>query len=103
MTMQYAMRKLQTAARNCYTRWPRIRQPVSVGVRLWLVLSLWHAPIPWFHSHEISDSAEHAGFLSRHVHEFHADEMAQGEAHPGWHWHLILPWCFDGHLTCPTE
>src|SRR5262245_9754318 len=66
---------------------------IRFAVRLALLLSLWHAPIPWIHAHDlIGPSVEHLDSLHRHVEEFHAGERSHGEAHLDLHAHLILPW-----------
>jgi hypothetical protein len=70
-------------------------------VRTLLLLSLWHAPIPWLHAHDLSGpSVEHRAALHRHVDEFHAAELEHGEAHLGLHAHFILPW---GHGHDPQH
>jgi hypothetical protein len=73
-------------------------------LRVVLVLSLWHAPIPWVHAHEIDGpDVDHLQVLSRHVAEFHSRELNQGEKTLDWHMHLVLPWCLVHHLPCPDQ
>lgn len=72
--------------------------------RLCLVLSLWHAPVPWIHIHraEASDALAKSR-LTNHLLRRHAvgDEI---ERETGWHWHLVLPrWCVDGARTSCHE
>jgi len=76
----------------------------GVAVRLVLVLSLWHAPLPWVHSHAVAESADgHSHALSRHVHALHAEDLEHGATHIAWHWHLVLPWCVEGETRCPSD
>jgi hypothetical protein len=73
-------------------------------LRVVLALSLWHAPIPWVHAHEIDGpDVDHLQVLSRHVAEFHSRELNQGEKKLDWHMHLVLPWCLMHHLPCPDQ
>jgi hypothetical protein len=56
-----------------------------------LVASLWHAPIPWIHTHDAESGHHHGGpraSLAWHLQHFHPD----GEEPEGWHIHLTLPW-----------
>jgi hypothetical protein len=69
-----------------------------------LVLSLWHAPIPWVHAHDLEGPAvERREMLSQHVAEFHARELSLGEQRLEWHAHLVLPWCLVHHFPCPDS
>lgn len=62
-------------------------------LRTLLVLSLWHAPIPWVHAHDlIGPDVEHIAELHQHVDRFHAEEVRHGESHLDLHTHLIYPW-----------
>ena len=71
-------------------------------LRVALVLSLWHAPIPWLHAHDLDGPlVEHLESLSQHVAEFHAVELGAGEQHLEWHLHLVLQWCLNHQLPCP--
>jgi hypothetical protein len=82
---------------------PAIRLASRV-LRIMLVLSLWHAPIPWVHAHEIDGpQVDRLQMLARHVNEFHARELTRGEQCLDWHVHLVLPWCLVHHLPCPEE
>ncbi|MGE5191208.1 MAG: hypothetical protein ACM3U2_01820 [Deltaproteobacteria bacterium] len=73
-------------------------------LRFVLMLSLWHAPIPWVHAHQIEGpQVEHLQLLSQHVAEFHARELSQGEETLDWHVHLVLPWCLVHHFPCPDK
>jgi hypothetical protein len=73
-------------------------------LRVVLALSLWHAPIPWVHAHEIDGpDVDHSLVLSRHVAEFHSRELSRGEKRLDWHMHLVLPWCLVHHLPCPDQ
>lgn len=75
--------------------------PVRGGLwRLCLVLSLWHAPVPWIHIHrdEAADALARSR-LTNHLLRHHTvgEEI---ETESGWHWHLVLPrWCMDGART----
>jgi len=73
-------------------------------LRVVLVLSLWHAPIPWVHTHDL-DGPEVARLesLSQHVAEFHARELSLGAERLEWHTHLVLPWCLVHHFPCPDS
>lgn len=74
------------------------------GFRLLLVLSLWHAPIPWIHAHDVQGpDVDSRTLLSEHVAEFHARELAEGRQRLDWHAHLILPWCLVHHFPCPES
>ncbi len=87
-------------------RWLRwsARGLTSRVLRAVLVLSLWHAPIPWVHAHEIEGpQVERLRLLSQHVAEFHARELSQGTRVLDWHAHLILPWCLVHHFPCPAQ
>ena len=69
-----------------------------------VVLSLWHAPIPWVHAHDLEGPrVEQLQILSRHVAEFHARELSRGQTHLDWHVHLVLPWCMVHHDSCPDD
>jgi hypothetical protein len=58
-----------------------------------LVLSLWHAPVPWVHAHDlVGPVVDHVPALHRHVDEFHATEVEHGDEHLDLHAHWILPW-----------
>ena len=76
----------------------------SRTLRAVLAMSLWHAPIPWVHAHEIEGpDVDHSQILSRHVAEFHSRELSHGEKQLDWHMHLVLPWCPVHHLPCPDQ
>ena len=67
-----------------------------------LALSLWHAPIPWVHVHDLEGpEVERLQLLSQHVAEFHARDLGQGGGRLAWHAHLVLPWCLIHHSPCP--
>jgi len=71
-------------------------------VHVALVLSLWHAPIPWVHTHElVGPQVDSRQLLSQHIAEFHSRELSRGEERLDWHLHLVLPWCLVHHLPCP--
>jgi hypothetical protein len=94
------MPELCTAAQR---RRPAIG-PKGGVLRVVLVLSLWHAPIPWVHAHEIEGpQVERLRLLAEHVTAFHARELSQGARRLDWHVHLMLPWCFDHHFPCPDQ
>lgn len=76
----------------------RTRRPRPVEVERtprgsWLVCALlaaalWHAPIPWIHTHDALPGNALSASLAWHLRHFHAD----GEEPHGWHMHLTLPW-----------
>lgn len=81
---------------------PVSSRPAKFG-RILLVLSLWHAPIPWLHHHDLEGPAvAHTPALYSHVHEFHPAAAEQGLSHSDWHAHLLLPWCHEA-LPCSEE
>jgi hypothetical protein len=95
------MRVLSMTAR-CLQR--PARRLMGRVLRAVLALSLWHAPIPWVHAHEIDGpDVDHSQVLSLHVAEFHSHELNQGEKKLDWHMHLVLPWCLIHHLACPDQ
>lgn len=58
-----------------------------------LLLSFWHAPIPWVHAHDLTGPvAERVASLHRHIDTFHAAQVEHGERHLDLHAHLVLPW-----------
>jgi hypothetical protein len=87
----------------------RLLRPVSgrlrVALRAALVLSLWHAPIPWVHFHELPASpVESFDWLAEHVAEFHSADVEAGRTELDWHVHLVLPWTLNvQHSGCPDE
>jgi hypothetical protein len=95
----------QTMARNALTsrEGRRIGQnPLHRVMRVMLALSLWHAPIPWVHVHDLEGpQVEHLESLGRHVAEFHSRDIASGRSRLAWHAHLVLPWSLNHHLPCP--
>lgn len=52
---------------------------------LWL--TLWNAPMPWIHRHELNEAHVDAD-LDRHLRIFHQASPSQQAA--TWHWHLAL-------------
>lgn len=73
-------------------------------LRVVLVLSLWHAPIPWIHAHDLQGPAvDSREVLSQHVAEFHGRELSLGQTRLDWHLHLVLPWCLAHYFPCPDE
>jgi hypothetical protein len=90
----------------------RISRPIARAVqtatgrvlRVVMVLSLWHAPIPWIHVHEFEGAqVERLESLSRHIAAFHAHELNRGSPSGDWHAHLVLPWCMNHHHDCPAD
>jgi|GEM_PF-2388322 len=74
------------------------------SVRLLLVLSMWHAPLPCVHTHDIvGPFVEHVLSLARHVDHFHLAEVEHGQRHLGWHVHLVLPWNASHATEGPTD
>jgi hypothetical protein len=73
-------------------------------LRVVMVLSLWHAPIPWVHVHDLDGpQVERLGSLSRHIADFHARELSRGGTRLDWHAHLVLPWCLTHQHDCPAD
>ena len=66
-----------------------------IVVRLFIVLSLWHGPVPWLHCHEseLLESASPASHLElrHHLATFHAGAELDQAHEFGWHFHWILP------------
>lgn len=80
------------------------RRSVRIAVRLLLVLSLWHAPIPWVHAHDLEGpDVEHTAPLLHHVSEHHSHDVAIGMTHCAWHSHLVVPGECHRHEGCPAE
>jgi hypothetical protein len=76
----------------------------SRWLRVAIVMSLWHAPIPWVHVHELEGPAvDRLMLLSQHVSEFHARELGAGARSLDWHMHVILPWGLNHHAPCPDQ
>lgn len=77
-------------------------RPISAGLRILLLLSMWHAPFPWLHGHAIAGpDVDQASSLARHVDGFHAGEREHGDTKTGWHVHLILPSAPNDCGKCP--
>jgi hypothetical protein len=88
-------------SRNLLRATPRVAARM---LRLVMVLSLWHAPIPWIHVHELEGpQVERLGALSQHIAEFHARELMREGARLDWHSHLVLPWCMTHEHDCPAD
>lgn len=81
-------------------------RPTTTGwvLRIVMVLSLWHAPIPWVHVHEFEGpQVERLESLSQHIAEFHARDLHWGCPSANWHSHLVLPWCLSHQHNCPKD
>jgi hypothetical protein len=80
------------------------RRGVAVArgvVRTLLLLSLWHAPIPWIHAHDLEGpQVEQIALLHRHVDACHSREIQHGDRHLDLHSHLVFPW---GHQHDPLN
>jgi hypothetical protein len=73
-------------------------------LRVILAMSLWHAPIPWVHVHDLEGpQVDHRQSLAQHVAEFHSRDLAWGHSQLDWHAHLVLPWSLNHHLPCPDR
>jgi|GEM_PF-3505415 hypothetical protein len=63
--------------------------------RLCLIVSLWQAPIPWWHCHGTNlaqlTSIASALELSAHLSAFHPAIDSNSDQDLGWHFHWILP------------
>lgn len=63
------------------------------GVVALLIVSCWHAPIPWVHAHDLrGPGVDRQAGLYQHVSEFHASQLTFGADHLDLHAHLVLPW-----------
>jgi hypothetical protein len=59
-------------------------------------LSLWHAPVPWVHAHDLTGpSVDLVYSLHRHVDKYHTRDVQYGARHLDLHTHLILPWSHE--------
>jgi hypothetical protein len=73
-------------------------------LRLAIVVSLWHAPIPWLHIHEMEGpSVDRLSLLAQHIAEFHGQDSGQPVAPLDWHMHVILPWDLIHHAPCRDQ
>jgi hypothetical protein len=73
-------------------------------LRLAVVVSLWHAPIPWLHIHEMEGpSVDRLALLAQHIAEFHGRDSGQPVASLDWHMHVILPWDLIHHAPCQDQ
>ena len=67
-----------------------LSRAIAIAVRMCLVLSLWQAPIPWFHCHDASGegaSTKCEVDLRVHLAVWHSEP----DHDLGWHLHWILP------------
>jgi hypothetical protein len=89
-------------ARSSGRRHVRRAAALARGVlRTLLLLSLWHAPIPWIHAHDLEGpTVELVASLHRHVDACHSREILQGDRHLDLHSHLVFPW---GHQHDPLS
>lgn len=86
--------RAQTNDRSRSGRGRNVPRRRGAILRIVLALSLWHAPIPWLHCHDLDGTeVEHTAALSHHVHGFHQSALEHGVRHAPWHAHLLLPWC----------
>ncbi|MBS0267170.1 MAG: hypothetical protein JSS02_34920 [Planctomycetes bacterium] len=78
--------------------------PLGAWLRVVMALSLWHAPVPWVHFHDL-ESPEFARqeTLAIHVAEYHSQELLAGLTTLDWHAHLVLPWSHDPHAPQPGQ
>jgi len=80
------------------------RKLTDRALRIVVALSLWHAPIPWVHVHELKGpQVEKLTSLSQHVADFHARDLNWGRGSSDWHAHLVLPWCLNHQHRCPAD
>ena len=81
-----------------------VQKATGRALRFVMVLSLWHAPIPWVHVHEIAGpQVERLASLSQHVAVFHARDLSWENTTLNWHAHLVLPWCLNHQHNCPAD
>ena len=77
------------------------RRQAHCWLRILLLASFWHAPIPWIHIHAVSGAAIQSNSrLARHLDEFHPEIADFPESELGWHWHLVLPWDMGHQGDC---
>lgn len=79
---------------------PHFRRIGWVVVRLSLVLSLWHAPLPVLHAHTLSFADLNGNpLLADHLVRYHCSEgdhlHSTDVSDTDWHWHFVIPNC-DG-------
>jgi hypothetical protein len=75
------------------SRTPSIVSRMTLVLRCALILSMWNAPIPWFHTHDlVGPEVAQQQALAVHVDRFHAAELRLGQVSHEWHLHWILPW-----------
>lgn len=77
----------------------RLHRTCGIVARLGLILSLWHAPIPWLHHHGTNVAETSSPLLAAefrdHLYSFHRTaELNSGEEF-GWHCHWLLPSWID--------
>lgn len=69
-----------------------VSRGLSVLVRMCLIASLWHAPVPLIHSHS-SDIEESTSppVPVEHLTEYHSGVPVNSHVDFGWHVHFVLP------------
>jgi hypothetical protein len=78
------------------------RRRARLALHTAVLVSLWHAPVPWVHFHDLAGpKVEQLDPLSLHVAEFHAEDLGKGLTALDWHVHLVLPWRLDQRHNCP--
>jgi hypothetical protein len=76
----------------------RVRTSLQKAVALCLMVSLWPAPVPWVHSHDVHASEPR---LASHLTEYHAHDGA--DSHEGWHLHFAYLWRLADDPQSPEE
>lgn len=90
---------------NHQVRSSRIRNAWMIASRLCMIISLWQAPIPWFHCHGTNvsqlTSIASALELSSHLAVYHFSIGSDEDHDLGWHFHWVLP-CWS-HVVKETS
>ncbi len=81
--------------------WRKIWRLTRTVVYLPLLMSLWHAPMPWLHSHGVAVAGHD---LHHHLEHFHGNASHAASETSGWHWHFAWPCQIGGCVGClPDE
>jgi hypothetical protein len=68
-----------------------IHRAAVVAFHICLLVSLWRAPVPWFHSHDsLGRATTTIHFWQEHLQHFHTRHGVANDL--GWHLHFVWPW-----------
>ena len=71
--------------------------------RICLIVSLWEAPLPWFHAHSVlCDNDRLESRIVQHLETFHSGHELQ-VSHHGWHLHFATPREMDDERRAPLS